>query len=87
MDAYSLSIKRSATKDIQAIARQDALSSLIEKIRSLARHLRTPGPEQLAGKSGHYRVRQGDYRIIDSVDDQDRRVDVIKAVLRRDVHR
>jgi mRNA interferase RelE/StbE len=48
---------------------------------------RPQGAEKLAGRQHLYRIRQGDYRVIYSVNEQDRVVDVIKVGHRRDVYR
>jgi len=85
--AYSLSIKRSAAKELQALSDQETLTRLIEKIQALATEPRPQGVEKLAGRSNLLRVRQGNYRVIYSVDDQARVVDVIKVGHRRDVYR
>jgi mRNA interferase RelE/StbE len=85
--AYSLKIKSSAVKELQGVSDKATLSRLIEKIKSLATQPRPSGFEQLAGRSNLYRVRQGNYRVIYSVDDQSRVVDVVKVGHRRDVYR
>jgi mRNA interferase RelE/StbE len=69
MKKYSLRIKLSAAKDLHIISRKAMLSRLIERIRSLAAEPGPQGAEKLAGRSNIYRVRQGDYRIVYSVDD------------------
>ena len=87
MKKYSLRIKPSASKELQIISGKATLSRLIERIRALAAEPRPQGAEKLAGRSNIYRVRQGDYRIIYSVDDESRVVDVIRVGHRRDVYR
>ena len=87
MADYSLSIKPSAAKEIQAISDKATLTGLIDKIKSLATQLRSSGSEKLAGRPNLYRVRQGNYRVICSIDDQTRIVDVVKVGHRRDVYR
>jgi len=84
---YSLSIKPSAANELQAISDKATLTRLIEKIKSLATQPRPSGTEKLAGRPNLYRVRQGNYRVIYSVDDQLRVVDVVKVGHRRDVYR
>jgi len=83
---YSLSIKPSAAKEIQSISDKATLTRLIEKIKSLATQPRPLGSEKLAGRPNLYRIRQGNYRIIYSVDDERRVVDVVKVGHRRDVY-
>jgi mRNA interferase RelE/StbE len=84
---YSLSIKPSAAKEIQSISDKATLMRLIEKVKSLATQPRPLGSEKLAGRPNLYRVRQGNYRVIYSVDDEARVVDVVKVGHRRDVYR
>jgi mRNA interferase RelE/StbE len=84
---YRLSIKRTASKELQAVSDKETLAKLIEKIKSLAVDPRPQGSEKLAGRSDLYRVRQGNYRVVYSVDDRDRLVDIVKVGHRRDVYR
>jgi mRNA interferase RelE/StbE len=85
---YSLSIKPSAAKELLAISDKATLTRLIEKIKSLATQPRPSGSENLAGRLNLYRVLQGNYRVIYSVDDQSCVVDVVvKVGHRRDVYR
>jgi mRNA interferase RelE/StbE len=87
VEEYSLRIKPSASKELQGIPGKGTLSRLIERIRSLAKQPRPQGAEKLAGRQHLYRIRQGDYRVIYSINEQDRVVDVIKIGHRRDVYR
>jgi mRNA interferase RelE/StbE len=84
---FRLSIKASASKELEAITDKATLSRLVEKIKSLATQPRPSGSEKLAGRPNLYRVRQGNYRVIYSVDVQSRVVDVVKVGHRRDVYR
>jgi len=83
---YSLSIKPSAAKELQSISDKATLTRLIEKVKSLATQPRPSGSEKLAGRPNLSRVRQGNYRVIYSVDDEARVVDVVKVGHRRDVY-
>ena len=87
MAVYSLSIKPSAAKELQSISDKVTLTRLIEKVKSLATQPRPSGSEKLAGRPNLYRVRQGNYRVIYSVDDEARVVDVVKVGHRKDVYR
>jgi mRNA interferase RelE/StbE len=85
---YTLSIKPSAAKDLQSISDKVTLTRLIEKVKSLATQPRPSGSEKLAGRPNLDRVRQGNYRVIYSVDDEARVVDVVvKDGPRKDVYR
>ena len=87
MDEYSLTIKSSAAKELKVVADAGTLARLIERIKSLASLPRPSGSEKLAGRINLYRIRQGSYRIVYSVDDQSRVVDVVKVGHRRDDYR
>jgi mRNA interferase RelE/StbE len=87
VDVYRLTLKKSASKELQAVSGNETLDRLIKKIKELANNPRPQGSEKLAGRLNLYRFRQGDYRVIYSVDDQSRLVDVIKIGHRRDVYR
>ena len=87
MVEYSLTIKPSAAKELKAVADAATLARLIERIKSLASLPRASGSEKLAGRRNLYRIRQGSYRVIYSVDDLSRVVDVVKVGHRRDVYR
>jgi mRNA interferase RelE/StbE len=87
VDVFRLTLKKSASKEIQAVSGKKTLDRLIEKIKELANNPRPEGSEKLAGRLNLYRFRQGDYRVIYSVDDQSRLVDIIKIGHRRDVYR
>ncbi|MCP9776147.1 type II toxin-antitoxin system RelE/ParE family toxin [Cyanobium sp. WAJ14-Wanaka] len=87
MAENSLSIKPSAAKELQALSGKATLTRMIVKIKSLATQPRPSGYEKLAGRPNFYRVRQGNYRVICSVDDERHVVDVVKVGHRRDVYR
>ena len=87
MAEYSLTIKPSAAKELKEIADVVTLNQLIEKVKSLGSLPRPPGSEKLAGRPSLSRIRQGSYRVIYSVDDQSRVVNVVKVGHRRDVYR
>jgi mRNA interferase RelE/StbE len=84
---YRLTIKPSAVKELKAVSDAVTLARLIEKINSLASLPRPSGSEKLAGRKNLYRIRQGSYRLIYSVNDQLRVVDIVKVGHRRDVYR
>jgi mRNA interferase RelE/StbE len=84
---YSLSIKRSAAKELEDVAQKADRQRLVARIEGLAANPRPPGCEKLAGYSDRYRVRQGDYRVVYSIDDAARVVLVVKVGHRREVYR
>lgn len=87
MASYSLSIKRSAARELEAVASKRDRQRLVKRIEALGRDPRPPGCEKLAGYPNRYRVRQGAYRVLYAVDDAGRSVVVIKVGHRREVYR
>ena len=85
MASYKLLIKPSAAKELEAVPKKDR-QRIVTKIRNLAVEPRPPGCEKL---SGHdlYRVRQGNYRVLYSVQDADLTVVIITLGHRREVYR
>jgi len=82
---YDLRIKASAAKALEALPRNDRIR-VIRKIQSLAGQPRPHGCEKLSGEE-KYRVRQGMYRIVYSIDDDDRNVLIVKIGHRKEVYR
>ena len=85
MARYSITVKRSATRELRRIPKRD-LRRVAKRIRSLATEPRPCGCEKLSAQE-RYRVRQGDYRVVYSVDDAERVVCVVKVGHRREVYR
>jgi len=82
--SYSVLIKRSATKEIEALPPKDR-QRVVTKIQALANNPRPPGCEKLSGDE-KYRLRQGDYRILYEIVDRALIVTVVKVGNRRDVY-
>jgi mRNA interferase RelE/StbE len=80
-----LLIKPSAVKELEALPAKDR-RKIVPRIEGLASEPRPHGCERLSGLE-QYRVRQGDYRVVYSVDDDARVVLVVKIGHRRDVYR
>ena len=85
MANYRLQIKPSAVKELEAIQLKDR-KRVVAKIRRLDKEPRPDGCEKLSGYD-KYRLRQGDSRVLYSVDDSEQSVTVIKIGHRRDVYR
>jgi mRNA interferase RelE/StbE len=84
---YSVSIKRSASRELEAVSQKGDRRRLAARIEALGSDPRPPGSEKLAGYADRYRVRQGDYRVVYSVDDAKRIVLIFKIGHRREVYR
>jgi mRNA interferase RelE/StbE len=83
---YSILIKPSAVKEIEGIPLKKDRRRIVERIPDLAENPRPPGCEKLSGQD-KYRLRQGLYRIIYSIEDEDHLVCVVKVAHRKDVYR
>jgi mRNA interferase RelE/StbE len=85
MAEYKIFFKRSAVKDLDPIPKKD-LQRIIKRIESFAEDPRPAGCEKLTGQD-RYRIRQGNYRIVYSIQDKDLTIWVVKIGHRRDVYR
>jgi len=79
-------IKPSASKEIEAVGQKKDRQRIVLRIRSLGDNPRPFGCEKLSGLE-RYRVREGSYRIVYSIDDKNLLVDVVKVGHRKDVYR
>ena len=86
MGKYNLFLKPSAKKELANLQNKDC-RRIAERISLLANDPRPNGCEKMAGQHGCFRIRQGDYRIIYSVDDLELKVRVLKIGHRREVCR
>ena len=83
--SYSVVVKRSAEHELRAVPKRD-LGRVVARIRRLADDPHPPGSEKLSGQD-RYRLRQGDYRVVYAVDDEQRMVEIVKIGHRREVYR
>lgn len=84
MGNYRVFIRSSVRKDVRDIPPAD-VERIMARIAALADDPRPPGCEKLSLRE-RYRVRQGDYRIVYSIQDADVTVWVVKVGHRRDVY-
>jgi len=85
MGKYRIEIKKSAIKELNTIPRKD-LKKIVLKISSLSDDPRPKGCVKLSGME-RYRIRQGNYRILYSIDDEILVVYVVKIGHRKEVYR
>ena len=85
MGEYKIFFKESVEKDLRSIPKKD-LKNILLRIETFAKDPRPPGHEKLSGQE-KYRIRQGTYRIIYSIQDQELTVWVVKVWHRKDVYR
>ena len=85
MAKYEISIKQSAEKELQHIPKRD-LPRVIRHMIALSDEPRPRGCEKLSGQE-RYRIRQGDYRIVYTVDDKEKKDIVFKIGYRREIYK
>jgi mRNA interferase RelE/StbE len=84
--SYKVFIKRSAAKELEAVGSKTDRRRLVARIRSLAIDPRPPGCQKLSGAE-KYRVRQGDYRIVYSIEDDRLIITIVRVAHRREAYR
>ena len=87
MAGYRLLVKPSAAKEIEAIGTKRDRQRIVGRIQALGAEPRQAGCEKLAGSSALYRIRQGHYRVVYTINDGQRVVEVVKVGHRREVYR
>jgi len=85
--SYKLLIKKSAAKELEGVPGKKDRQRIVERIQALAENPRTSGAEKLSGSGEKYRVRQGDYRVVQEIDDKVDTVTIVKIGHRKDVYR
>jgi mRNA interferase RelE/StbE len=85
MAGYRIFLKKSVQKDLSAIPKKD-LKKVLTRIQSLSDDPRPPGCEKLTGQE-RYRLRQGRYRILYSIQDDELSIWIVKVGHRKDVYR
>ena len=86
MAKYRVFIKPSAVRELEALPLKKDRRRIVARIRKLADNPRPRGCEKLSGQD-KYRVRQGRYRIVYSIEDRDLTVFVVKVAHRKAVYR
>ncbi len=85
MAKYEISVKKSALKELNGIPKKE-LQKILKKIRTLSSNPRPQGSQKLSHRE-QYRFRQGDYRIVYSIQDDDLAVHIIKVGHRKEIYR
>ncbi len=83
MAGYKILFKKSVWKDFESIPKND-LKKILKSIELLGENPRPPGCQKLSGQE-RYRLRQGRYRIVYSIQDIELSVWVVKVAHRKDV--
>lgn len=86
MGRYSVLIKPSAVKELQAVTNKKDRQRIVRRIQGLEDEPRPPGYQKLSGLE-RYRIRQGKYRIVYGINDAELVVYVVRVGHRKDVCR
>ena len=82
---YKVLIKNSAEKELRSLPGVD-LKRVVERLARLSINPRPVGSEKISGQN-HYRIRQGNWRIIYLVNDRRKEVTIFRIGHRREVYR
>ena len=85
MASYKIIVKKSVAKDLKSIPKKD-VQRILSAIQKLADDPRPPQSKKLSGQE-RYRIRQGSYRILYTIEDDQLVICVVKVGNRRDVYR
>jgi mRNA interferase RelE/StbE len=85
MGSFEVIFKQSVAKDLRQIPKKD-VARILKRIETLKTEPRPPGVEKLPGRE-KYRIRQGVYRILYEIRNNELVVVVVKIGHRRDVYR
>lgn len=85
MARYKIFFRESVRKDLGVLPKKE-IQKILHRIEALSEDPRPSGCEKLTGEE-KYRIRQGRYRIVYSIRDQELTVWVVKIGHRKDVYR
>ncbi len=85
MAEFKIFFKKSVEKDLKGIPK-NYLAKILKKVEQLKENPRPEGSEKLTGKE-LYRIRQGIYRIVYSIQDSELTVWIVKVGHRRKIYR
>ena len=85
MEKYKIFIKKSAAYEPENISKKD-LKHIVKRLQSLAGNPRPRGSQKLSAQE-RYRIRQGNYRLVYSIQDKELVVQIFKIGHRREIYR
>ena len=84
--SYRLLIEKKVYKDLDRVPSQE-LERIHKSMTGLEQDPYPAGVKKLKGTAGRYRIRQGDYRIVYTIDESSKVVNVLLVRHRKDVYR
>jgi mRNA interferase RelE/StbE len=82
---YKVEVRRRVQRALDKLPKSD-FQAVIEAIKDLAQSPRPRGIEKVKS-TGLWRIRQGDYRIIYAIDDNEHLITVVRVGHRREIYR
>ena len=82
---YGIVLRRKAQRSLDKLPKGD-FDAVLEAIKGLANSPRPRGVEKIK-TAGLWRIRQGDYRIVYSIDDGQKAVTILRVGHRREIYR
>jgi mRNA interferase RelE/StbE len=83
--SYDIYLKKSAERELQNLP-QTLHDRVIKRLEKLQENPRPNDVKKIHGREG-FRVRVGDYRLLYTIDDSKKTVEVVSVAHRRDVYR
>ena len=85
MAEYRVYFRRSVEKDLSSLPKKD-VERVLKRIKSLENDPRSHGCEKLTGQE-RYRLRQGRYRIVYSIQDDELTIWIVTVGRRKEIYR
>jgi mRNA interferase RelE/StbE len=82
---YRMELRRKVQRSLDTLPKRD-FNAVIETLKNLANSPRPKGVEKIK-IAGLWRIRQGDYRVVYSIDDKQKMITIVRIGHRREVYR
>ena len=86
MPEYAVVFARSARRELDKLP-EPVVDRILPRIEGLIENPRPHGCRKIQGSDNLWRIRVGDYRVIYSIDDRQRLVDIVTVRHRSDAYR
>jgi len=83
---YELIYEKRVLRDIDKISNDDA-ETICEVFKELSLNPHPVGSKKLSGKETLYRVKQGDYRVVYTIDHKEKIIKIILVAHRKEAYR
>lgn len=86
MSDFSITFARSARQELEKLD-SSTIARIFPKIESLAKTPRPQGCTKLKGKKNLWRIRVGDFRVLYSIQEEEKVIDIIGVLHRKESYR